>query len=54
MNKSDKPEDRSPAQRAGEEYGKTKQPQQTDRTMRDQDTPRGSEVETRNAASGRG
>ena len=50
----DRPDKRSPAQQAGEEHGKIKQPQQTDRNMADQDTARGSEVETRNAASGRG
>lgn len=49
----DRPEDRSPARQAGEEHGKIKRPQQTDRNMRDQDLARGSEVETRSAASRR-
>jgi len=54
MNKSNQPDNKSPAQQAGEEHGKIKQPQQTDRNMADDDTARGSEVETRSAASGRG
>lgn len=52
MSKSNKPEDQSPAQQAGEEHGKIKRPQRSERDM--VDTARGSEVETRAAASGRG
>ena len=54
MNKSERPEDRSPAQQTGEEFGKIKRPQQTDATMQDQDTARGSEVSGRQHAGHRG
>ena len=54
MSKPQQTEKRSPAKQAGEEHGKIKRPQQTDATMRDDDTARGSEVETRSASSGRG
>lgn len=47
-------EKKSPAQQAGEENGRIKRPQQTDRNMADDDTARGSEVETRNASNRRG
>ena len=38
--------DKTPAHQTGEEKGKIKQPQQTDRNMADRDLPRGSEPET--------
>ncbi|MXO73864.1 hypothetical protein GRI40_01320 [Altererythrobacter aerius] len=53
MSKPDQPEKTSPAQQKGEDHGNVKRPQQTDRNMRDVDLARGSEVETRNASSGR-
>ena len=52
MSKPDQTENRSPAQQASEENGRIKRPQRSERDM--QDTARGSEVETRSAASGRG
>ena len=52
MTKPNQSENRSPAQQAGEEHGKIKRPQRSERDM--EDTARGSEVETRSAASGRG
>ena len=51
MTKPNRPEDRSPAQQAGEENGRIKRPQRSERDMID--TARGSEVETRAAASRR-
>lgn len=53
MTKSDRPEDRSPAQQKGEEFGKIKRPQQTDATMPDDDTARGAEVSGRQHATHR-
>ena len=55
MAKPDQPEEKhNPAQEAGEEHGRIKRPQQTDRNMADIDLPRGSEVETRAASRRRG
>jgi hypothetical protein len=54
MSKPENAASRSPAQQTGEEFGKIKRPQQTDATMQDDDTARGSEVETRNASNNRG
>ncbi len=54
MAKPAKPENQSPAQQTGEEHGRIKRPQQTDRNMADDDTARGSEVATRSHARGRG
>lgn len=52
MAKPDTPENQSPAQQAGEEHGKIKRPQRSERDMID--LARGSEVATRSHASGRG
>jgi len=54
MAKPDNPENQSPAQQTGEEHGRIKRPQQTDRNMADDDIARGSEVATRAHARGRG
>ena len=51
MSKPNQPDKSSPAQQAGEENGKIKSPQRSERDMID--TARGSEVETRAAASNR-
>ncbi|MGX7951784.1 hypothetical protein ACWPM1_04375 [Tsuneonella sp. HG249] len=51
MTKPNQPEDQSPAQQAGEENGRIKKPQRSEREM--VDLARGSEVETRAAASRR-
>ena len=54
MTKPQNEEPKSPAQQTGEEFGKIKRPQQTDATMQDQDTARGSEVSGRQHAGHRG
>ena len=54
MSKPKNETDKSPAAQAGEEHGSIKRPQQTDRNMPEPDLARGSEVETRAAARGRG
>lgn len=51
MSKPENNEDKSPASQAGEENGTIKRPQRSERDM--VDTARGSEVETRAAASRR-
>lgn len=51
MSKPNLPENSSPADQAGEENGKIKSPQRSERDMID--TARGSEVETRTSASNR-
>lgn len=42
--------DENPAHATGEDKGRIKRPQRTDATMEEGDLPRGSEVETREAA----
>ncbi|MGX7925280.1 hypothetical protein ACWPMX_01755 [Tsuneonella sp. HG094] len=54
MTKPQADEHKNPAQQTGEEFGKIKRPQQTDATMQDQDTARGSEVSGRQHAGHRG
>jgi hypothetical protein len=51
VSKPEQPENNSPAQQAGEENGSIKKPQRNERDM--VDLSRGSEVETRAAASNR-
>lgn len=48
------PDENKPSHQTGEEFGKIKQPQQTDRTMHDEDTARGAEVSGRQHAGHRG
>lgn len=54
MSKPDENAKKSPAQQTDEKHGSIKHAQQTDRTMAEVDLARGSEVETRAAARGRG
>ncbi len=52
MNLLTQPESRSPADQAGEDHGKIKSPQRSERDM--EDTARGSEPETRGTSGPRG